>query len=321
MTAFKLSQRIQRRSKVLLSPLRYPGGKRRLAPYIAETLQLNNLSPALYVEPFAGGASIAIQLLHDNLVEHIALVERDPMVAGFWKTVFTDHDSLIEELHKLEPSLEGWEYYRQIQPQTTLGWAVKCLFLNRTSFSGILNETAGPIGGRQQASDYKIGCRFPVERLAKRITEIATFANRVAFVHEGDWQEVFVQVEQLSIPEDRVFYYLDPPFFEKADRLYRYYFSPGDHQRLHDQLGQLRSPYILSYDAAPPIIERYRDWGNGHRQVDLLYSATARGKLISASELIVSNLPQLPDQTRLWKSDKRPGIHLSSSIEIAREAS
>ena len=41
----------------ILSPLRYPGAKRRLSGYVAETLRLNGIRPRLLVEPFAGGAS------------------------------------------------------------------------------------------------------------------------------------------------------------------------------------------------------------------------------------------------------------------------
>lgn len=200
------TRRRQRRPEVLLSPLRYPGGKRRLAPYVAEALRLNNLRPELYVEPFAGGASVAIQLLHEDLVDQVALGEKDPMVAGFWKVVFTDHERLIAELRKLEPTLERWEYYRRTRPRSTLGWAIKCLFLNRTSFSGILSPTAGPIGGRQQTSDYGIACRFPIERLVGRIAQIATFADRVAFVHEGDWQDLVARVGQLGYTHNQVFY-------------------------------------------------------------------------------------------------------------------
>jgi D12 class N6 adenine-specific DNA methyltransferase len=49
----------------ILSPLRYPGSKRRLASFIAHTLELNDLEPPLFVEPFAGGSSVALQLFHD----------------------------------------------------------------------------------------------------------------------------------------------------------------------------------------------------------------------------------------------------------------
>jgi DNA adenine methylase len=49
--------------RVVLSPLRYPGGKRRLTPYLAAALTANDLEPDLFVEPFAGGASVALELL------------------------------------------------------------------------------------------------------------------------------------------------------------------------------------------------------------------------------------------------------------------
>ena len=35
----------------ILSPLRYPGSKRRLAGYVEEVLKVNNLRPALMIEP------------------------------------------------------------------------------------------------------------------------------------------------------------------------------------------------------------------------------------------------------------------------------
>ncbi len=100
---------LARRTASILSPLRYPGGKKRLAGYIAATIRLNNLHPKLFVEPFAGGASVALQLLNDGLVETIALGEKDSLLAGFWKTVFTDHEWLIEKLCNTEPTLANWD--------------------------------------------------------------------------------------------------------------------------------------------------------------------------------------------------------------------
>jgi D12 class N6 adenine-specific DNA methyltransferase len=47
------------RRRTVHSPLRYPGGKRRLVPYVAALLQANALQPDVLVEPFAGGASVA----------------------------------------------------------------------------------------------------------------------------------------------------------------------------------------------------------------------------------------------------------------------
>lgn len=286
----------------ILSPLRYPGGKRRLASYVAEAIRMNNLRPRLYVEPFAGGASVALQLLNDGLVERIALGEMDPLVASFWKTVFFDHDWLVRELRKVEPTLDAWNRFRQARPRSDRSRALACIFLNRTSFSGILSTTAGPIGGQAQSSDYTIGCRFPIETIIRRIEQAAALGDRVEFVHEGDWRETIERVKNLRIPRAKILYYLDPPFYEKADRLYRYYFQNDEHQALHDALATLRGNYILSYDAVAPIVDLYSRNGIGPAQVEMLYSATKPGELLRMRELIVSNLPNLPKETRMWRT-------------------
>src|SRR5438270_12640745 len=84
-----LSRSVHRRrdEDIVLSPLRYPGAKRRLLPYIIDFLRNHDLSPDLFFEPFAGGAGVSLQLLADGLVQSIGLADSDPLVAGFWHTV------------------------------------------------------------------------------------------------------------------------------------------------------------------------------------------------------------------------------------------
>ena len=72
---------------------------------------------------------------------------------------------------------ERWDYWRS-RRSTDLAdreMAVKCLFLNRTTFSGILHGRAGPIGGRRQVSRYDIGCRFNKAALECRLRFIGDF--------------------------------------------------------------------------------------------------------------------------------------------------
>jgi DNA adenine methylase len=173
----------------LLSPLRYPGGKRKLAGYIAAAIRLNSLRPRLFVEPFAGGASVSLYLLEQGLVDKIALGEKDELIAAFWHTVFFDHNWLVEQLRGIQPTLELWTEFRHWDPQSNREKALKCLFLNRTSFSGILNRTAGPLGGQKQASEYRVDCRFYPETVIRRIQTLAGLAGRVQFIHCGDWRE------------------------------------------------------------------------------------------------------------------------------------
>lgn len=293
---------LARRNVSILSPLRYPGGKKRLAGYIAEAIRLNNLRPKLFVEPFAGGASVALQLLNDGLVERIALGEKDPLLAAFWKTVFTDHEWLIRALRETAPTLANWDRFKLARHRDDRGRALACVFLNRTSFSGIIAPGGGPLGGRAQTSAYALGCRYPVETLARRITQAAQLADRVLFVNHGDWRHTVRRVKARKFRPHEVLYYFDPPFYHKAEKLYRFFFDEAGHRGLHDALGGLGQHWLLSYDAARPIIEMYGDNGIGPKRVELLYSAANSDKPARTQELIVTNLAKLPRANRLWRT-------------------
>ena len=45
------------------SPLRYPGGKGKLSKFMAAVVRANAVSDGRYIEPYAGGAGIAWELL------------------------------------------------------------------------------------------------------------------------------------------------------------------------------------------------------------------------------------------------------------------
>lgn len=288
----------------ILSPLRYPGSKRRLASYIAKAIQKNGLHPSLFVEPFAGGASVALQLLNDKLVDQIGLIDLDPFIAAFWKTVFFDADWLVDQVETIEVTLEQWYRYKRSDPKERRERALTCLFLNRTSFSGIIAPTVGPIGGKNQASAYEINCRFPVKTLVKRIRQAEALKDRVAFVWNLTWSSGLTRMQQMqqrgSLPKD-VFLYLDPPFFEKADKLYRYYFSDDDHLHLRDTVLQLKPPWILSYDSPNHVKELYGDLMGDAAHVELLYSASKKGGSRAAREAIITNLKELPRENVLWR--------------------
>ena len=288
-----------RPDSTILSPLRYPGGKRRLWGYIAEALRLNSIVPDLFIEPFAGGASISLQLLKSDLVKTIGLGEKDPLVSAFWQIVFSDAEWLIGQIRNLEITVEKWEELKRAEPTSVRERALKCLFLNRTSFSGIIAPGAGPIGGKSQRSKYGIDCRFPIETVIRRIQEAYLLRDRVRFVICADWQET-IEGAELSYGQHALFYYLDPPFFHKSHRLYTEWFTNEEHVRLHDFLSNLDRPWLLSYDDAQLIAEMYSD--NGPLTVELLYSAAGSPRLVRAKELIISNLSVFPKESRVWRT-------------------
>ena len=295
------SSTLARSEASILSPLRYPGSKRRFAGYVRRALELNGLKPKLFVEPFAGGASVALQLLNDGLVEKIGLIDRDPLVAAFWDTVFFDTTWLVERVKRMAVTLRQWKLWSRARPRSRRQRALKCLFLNRTSFSGIIAPGAGPIGGWAQESNYDVACRFPRKTLIRRIRQAAQLKDGVEFVWSMSWSAGLARMRQMQqrgeLPED-AFLYMDPPFFEKADRLYTYCFAEQQHRELRDHLLSEKSKWILSYDSAARVEELY---GRAPKQVDLLYSVAAKASQRQVQEIVLSNLDTLPDQTRLWR--------------------
>lgn len=302
LTKTETNHALTRKEVSILSPLRYPGAKRRLAGYIAEVLHLNALRPRLFVEPFAGGASVSLQLLNDDLVETVALGEKDPMIIGFWKTVFFDSEWLIDQIESIDVTVEKYRYFREHQFRSNRDLALSCIFLNRTSFSGILANSSGPIGGYSQNSQYKIDCRFNIATLVKRIRQASRLKDRIVFVDRADWTRTMAKVGRMGYASKEVFFYLDPPFFNKARRLYRFFFDSADHKALHASIINVEQPWLLSYDPAKQILDLYSHNGCGPKHVDLLYSASANSNRGESQELVITNLPRLPKETKLWRS-------------------
>lgn len=65
------------------SPLRYPGGKRRLVDFIKSIIDQNNLKGGTYIEPFSGGAAIALALAIDGYMERVVINDYDRSVYAF----------------------------------------------------------------------------------------------------------------------------------------------------------------------------------------------------------------------------------------------
>jgi DNA adenine methylase len=249
--------------KIIVSPLRYPGSKIRLVRYMGKVLEFNKCQPDVLVEPFAGGGSVFINFLENDWVERAIIGDRDSLIYSFWKVLFEDPNYLIEFTENVPVNLETFRLYKSIaadeshNEKRTLAEA--CLFLNRTSFSGILAANAGAIGGRNQKSQYKIDCRFNRRLLVERMKHISSFASRVT-VLPYDWSRTIDYALKQDTALEK-FVYLDPPFYNKADKLYRHYFDElKPHLALSRKLKQLKHKWILSYDRAPEVKKMYESF-------------------------------------------------------------
>lgn len=234
-----------------LSPLRYPGGKARLAPFFAALIRAQDPQPSHYAEPFAGGAGAALHLLHSGVVEHIHINDIHPGIAAFWRSVTTSPDAFIECLTTTPVTVKEWHRQRTIfnaEPlDDDLAFGFATFFLNRTNRSGILK--ARPIGGLDQTGQWKIDARYNIEGLSRRIRAVADMADKIT-VTQLDGLEF---IDSLQSHGSNLFLYADPPYVVQGDKLYLRAFNDDAHAALAERLAQSTHPWILTYDDEPLI--------------------------------------------------------------------
>lgn len=237
-----------------ISPLRYPGGKGGLAPFLGRLIQAQRRRPETYVEPFAGGAGAAVRLLYDEYVDHIVLNDLDAGVAAFWRSVFTATKDLARMIETADVTIPAWNrhhatYQARGESQDDLRLGFATFFLNRTNRSGILS--ARPIGGLRQTGAWKIDARFNRGSLAWRVRELGHYRNRVTIAEEDG-----VRLVERFLDREH-FVYADPPYLQRGSDLYLNALTWQDHQRLAKSLRCARSRWMVTYDDDPRVHALY----------------------------------------------------------------
>lgn len=246
-------------SKKLYSPLRYPGGKAPFAPFIAKVMEKNGLIGGHYLEPYAGGAGVALELLFEGQAGHIHINDADPAIYAFWMAVTSHPEELLALLESTPITMEEWFRWRLVLREASEATIVEkgfaTLFLNRTNRSGILK--AGVIGGKNQNGDYKLDARFKKDVVAARIEAIARHARNISVYCEDSLQLLKRCSEFL--PKQSLIY-LDPPYYVKGKGLYRNYYEHDDHVAIAKKLQQksFKRPWVVSYDNAEEICAMYQ---------------------------------------------------------------
>jgi DNA adenine methylase len=253
------------------SPLRYPGGKRKLANYVKLLMLENNLVGSEYIEPYAGGASVALTLLFEEYASHVHINDLNPSVHAFWGAVVEEADELCARIEAAEVTVREWQAQREVQESegvARIDLAFSTFFLNRTSRSGVLG--GGIIGGGDQSGAWKIDARFNRYDLIQRIQKIARFGSRISITGRDAADLLDRDLAKIERP----FLYLDPPYYTKGADLYQNFYRHDDHAGISKLVAKLNVPWIVSYDATPEIDELYEHWRS--LRYDLYYSAADR---------------------------------------------
>src|ERR1700747_1020141 len=85
------------------SPFRYPGGKTWCVPYIRAWLRSRKPAPARMIEPFAGGAIVALTVGFERLARHVVFAELDLGVSAVWRVVLNGRaDWLAQKIREFD---------------------------------------------------------------------------------------------------------------------------------------------------------------------------------------------------------------------------
>lgn len=273
------------------SPLRYPGGKNKLSAFIANICIENNFA-GHYVEPYAGGAAIALFLLLEGFVNRITINDKDRSIFAFWSSILNHTEELCNLIEDTDITIEIWKKQKIIQNNKNdcnlLELGFSTFFLNRTNYSGIIN--GGAMGGISQKGDYKIDCRFNKNDLIDRITRIASRKNDITIYNK----DAICLINEIQNAEDtdNVLIYFDPPYYLKSSTLYMNHYNDEGHKAISDKIKKIKNiKWIVSYDNVPEIQLLYSDY----LQKEFFFKHTAYKSRIGKEVLFFSNNLKLPE--------------------------
>lgn len=257
--------------------LRFPGGKFYGSKHI---LPLCKIAHDSYVESFIGGASI---FLGKELAPKLNwLNDLDPELINFYLVI--QDKSMRAELFDMTngeiASKKRHEEVRNMNTTNKIEKAFKFFYLNRTSFSGIMNN---PRWG------YALGSSVTPDNWTKIIEPVANKLKDVRITN-FDFREILKQIKD----NNSTLIYLDPPYLKASKAIYNFEFTKQDHLDLLKLLKKTKSKFILSYEDCPEIMAMY-NWAKINKINFRYYMSEARRQ--DGFELIITNFELL--QTHL----------------------
>lgn len=270
----------------LRTPLRYPGGKRKLTNFVEQLISCNALTGCDYAEPYAGGAGLAMELLRRDSVRTLWLNDIDKGIASFWKLVLDKPDLLCSMIENVDVSIEEWHKQKALlhsDDSILRGFAT--FFLNRTNRSGIIK--GGVIGGKNQDGKWKLDCRFNKSALIDRIRAISLLSDRIHFFNMDA-----LDFLTTAIPRDlkSVLFNLDPPYYVKGSGLYTNSYNGSDHLKVSAFIRSETRPWIVSYDNHEFIRKIY----SGCKYIEYGLTYTAQRKTAGKEIMFFGNIKSIP---------------------------
>jgi DNA adenine methylase len=304
------------------TPLRYPGGKSVLTDFFKRFITANGIGPCVYAEPYCGGAGAAINLLLSGDAEQVLLNDANFALYAFWASLKNHGSDFLDLFDLTEVTLDEWHIQRNIfndkNNRDILQKGFSTFFLNRCNRSGILS--AGPIGGQtigsQLAATDKIEARFNRIELRKKIKLIVDNSEKFEVFNLDAFKFLETIVAQHPY-QNRVFVYLDPPYYDQGSSLYLNYYKHENHEDLAQFIKStnIRFKWILSYDNVKPIRTLYDEM----RCFTFNINYSAQQAKLGSELMVFSENSILPESNIIRKMDKNRIIELANLKPVLAE--
>ncbi|RKY43084.1 MAG: hypothetical protein DRP85_00885 [Candidatus Makaraimicrobium thalassicum] len=250
---------------------RYPGGKSRLKKHILPILKswAKELKNFVYIEPFFGGGAIGLEFLHH--CPRAILNDVDFNIFAVWWTVKHNHTELINKIANYQPKVKDFYNFQKFLLNPPHDYnrlteiAFKKIAIHQMSYSGLGEMAGGPIGGKNQRSKYQIDCRWKPLTLIKKIAKYHRLLNSACklgvSIINFDFKKLNFNNLRMRMIDENAIIYLDPPYIEEGNELYRCSFTIDDHEKLSAILRSLPAEcrWLLSYKWHPLLKELYPD--------------------------------------------------------------
>ena len=232
-----------------------------MAPFLTSLIEENKLGDREYIEPYAGGAAVALTLLLEKYVPHITINDYDLSMYAFWDSVVSKGDKLCGLIEDTPVTMDSWHEQKEVQrnkkKENLLKLGFSTFFLNRTNFSGVIEGRV--IGGKSQSGPYSLDVRFNKNELIRRIKYISDHRKNIT-VTQRDALDILKDSNGIK---DK-FIYLDPPYYQKGHVLYANFYKPEDHEKVAQTLLSkcFKCRWVLSYDRHDSIRDLYKKCRN-----------------------------------------------------------
>lgn len=266
-------------SKLIKTPLRYPGGKSRVAELLVD------LMPDFkeYREPFLGGGSVFLTAKQKRPDAKYWINDLYYDLWCFWTEAQADMGSLVDDIKKLREEYQGGG--REMHDKLVLempGYgihdkAVAFFAINRSTFSGTSLS-----GGYSQESFDKRFTPSSIERLAL-IEPLLTNTE----ITNSDYSEL------ITAAGEDTFIFLDPPYwtatksalYGKNGELHKGF----DHERLAETLKSCPHKWMMTYDNCDYIKDLYKDYNIiDHEFAYGMRNVTANAEM-TGKEILITN--------------------------------